>query len=30
MTTNFKDKLDPALLRAGRADVHIELNLATS
>ena len=25
MTTNHKEKLDPALLRPGRADVHVEL-----
>lgn len=30
MTTNFKDNLDPALLRPGRADVHVELNYASS
>jgi chaperone BCS1 len=29
MTTNHKEKLDPALLRPGRADIHIELNLAS-
>jgi chaperone BCS1 len=29
MTTNHREKLDPALLRPGRADVHIELNLAS-
>lgn len=28
MTTNHKDKLDPALLRPGRADIHIELTFA--
>ncbi|MGH1415394.1 MAG: AAA family ATPase [Pelagimonas sp.] len=27
MTTNHKDKLDPALIRPGRADVHVELGL---
>lgn len=27
MTTNHKEKLDPALIRPGRADVHIELGL---
>lgn len=27
MTTNHKDKLDPALIRPGRADVHTELGL---
>ena len=26
MTTNHIEKLDPALLRPGRADVHIKLN----
>jgi len=26
MTTNHKDKLDPALLRPGRTDVHVEIN----
>ncbi len=25
MTTNHKEKLDPALLRPGRVDVHVEL-----
>lgn len=29
MTTNHKEKLDPALLRPGRADVHVELCNAT-
>lgn len=29
MTTNHKDKLDPALIRKGRADVHIEFGLST-
>ena len=29
MTTNHKEKLDPALLRPGRADVHAELNYAS-
>lgn len=29
MTTNHKDRLDPALLRPGRADVHIKLNYAS-
>lgn len=29
MTTNHREKLDPALLRPGRADVHIELNYAS-
>lgn len=29
MTTNHKDKLDPALLRPGRADLHVELNYAS-
>lgn len=29
MTTNHREKLDPALLRPGRADVHIELCNAT-
>ena len=27
MTTNHKERLDPALIRPGRADVHIELGL---
>jgi len=30
MTTNHKEKLDPALLRPGRADLHIELKNANS
>ena len=25
MTTNHKERLDPAILRPGRADMHIEL-----
>ena len=29
MTTNHKEKLDPALLRPGRADYHVELNHAS-
>ena len=29
MTTNHKEKLDPALLRPGRCDVHVELCNAT-
>jgi chaperone BCS1 len=29
MTTNHKERLDPALLRPGRADVHVNLNLAS-
>lgn len=29
MTTNHKEKLDPALLRPGRADVHIKLDYAS-
>lgn len=29
MTTNHREKLDPALLRPGRADVHVELNNAS-
>jgi chaperone BCS1 len=29
MTTNHREKLDPALLRPGRADVHVELNYAS-
>lgn len=28
MTTNHKERLDPALLRPGRADVHVKLNYA--
>jgi chaperone BCS1 len=30
MTTNHKEKLDPALIRPGRADVHTELGLVGS
>ena len=29
-TTNYKDKLDPALLRPGRMDVHIHMSYCTS
>jgi mitochondrial chaperone BCS1 len=29
MTTNHKERLDPALLRPGRADMHMELNYAS-
>jgi len=29
MTTNHKEKLDPALLRPGRADVHVKLENAS-
>lgn len=29
MTTNHKEKLDPALLRPGRADVHVKLDNAS-
>ena len=29
MTTNHREKLDPALLRPGRADVHVQLNYAS-
>ena len=29
MTTNHREKLDPALMRPGRADVHVELNYAS-
>ena len=29
MTTNHKERLDPALLRPGRADVHVRLNHAS-
>lgn len=29
MTTNHKDKLDPALLRPGRSDLHVLLNNAS-
>lgn len=30
MTTNHKDRLDPALIRPGRADVHTELGLVSA
>lgn len=30
MTTNHKEKLDPALIRPGRADVHTELGLVSA
>lgn len=30
MTTNHKDQLDPALTRAGRADMHVEFYAATA
>lgn len=30
MTTNHKEKLDPALIRAGRADLHTELGLVNA
>jgi len=30
MTTNHKDRLDPALIRPGRADVHTELGLVNA
>jgi mitochondrial chaperone BCS1 len=30
MTTNYKDRLDPALIRPGRADVHLHIDNATS
>ena len=30
MTTNHREKLDPALMRPGRADVHILLNNASN
>ncbi|MEO1468724.1 MAG: AAA family ATPase [Pseudomonadota bacterium] len=30
MTTNHRDRLDPALIRPGRADLHVELGLAGS
>ena len=30
MTTNHKDKLDPALIRPGRADVHTQLDLVNA
>ena len=29
MTTNHRERLDPALLRPGRADVHVRLDLAS-
>ena len=29
MTTNHKERLDPALLRPGRADVHVNLTNAS-
>ena len=29
MTTNHKERLDPALLRPGRADVHVNLNYSS-
>jgi ATP-dependent 26S proteasome regulatory subunit len=29
MTTNHKDLIDPAFLRPGRADVHVEFNYAS-
>lgn len=29
MTTNHKERLEPALLRPGRADVHVKLDLAS-
>uniref|UniRef100_UPI0005C9EEC9 mitochondrial chaperone BCS1-like n=1 Tax=Fragaria vesca subsp. vesca TaxID=101020 RepID=UPI0005C9EEC9 len=29
-TTNYKDKLDPALLRPGRMDVHIHMSYCTA
>jgi len=29
MTTNHKEKLDPALLRCGRADYHVKLDYAS-
>lgn len=29
MTTNHKEKLDPALLRPGRTDIHVELTHAS-
>ena len=29
MTTNHREKLDPALMRPGRADYHVELTNAT-
>ncbi|WP_306116992.1 MULTISPECIES: AAA family ATPase [unclassified Roseovarius] len=30
MTTNHKEKLDPALIRPGRADVHTELGMVNA
>lgn len=29
MTTNHRERLDPALLRPGRADMHFQLNNAS-
>jgi chaperone BCS1 len=29
MTTNHRDRLDPALMRPGRADVHVKLDYAS-
>merc|ERR1712226_1222667 len=29
LTTNFRERLDPALIRSGRVDVHIEFTNAT-
>lgn len=29
MTTNHRERLDPALLRPGRVDLHFELNYAS-
>lgn len=29
MTTNHREKLDPALMRPGRADYHVKLNNAS-
>lgn len=29
MSTNHREKLDAALLRPGRSDVHVELNYAS-
>jgi len=30
MTTNHRERLDPALLRPGRSDVHVLLNNASA